>query len=175
MTARRFLLFLWLFVAAAGATGPAAATPGEAPEGGPLRNLPMQGLTGESQLLADFRGKPLLINIWASYCPPCLGEMASIERLYRGRKGQLNVIGISIDDYRDRAQRFLDAAKTSFPHFIDQNLVLENMLGANRIPLTVLVAADGTVVRKIYGAREWDDRESQALIDSALGAPSKTR
>lgn len=170
MNTRLTFLRAGLLAATLSAAIPAAATPGEVPEGKPLRNLPMQGLTGDSHLLADFQGKPLLINVWASYCPPCLGEMASIERLYRNRKGKLQVIGISIDDYRDRAQRFLDAAKTSFPHFIDQDLVLENMLGANRIPVTIVVAADGTVVKKVYGAREWDSPDSQKLIDSALAS-----
>lgn len=60
-------------------------------------------------------------------------------------------------------------AGVSFDNYLDKNLVLENMLGANRIPLTVLVDKDGKVVRKVYGAREWDSRENKALIGQALG------
>jgi thiol-disulfide isomerase/thioredoxin len=147
---------------------PALATPGEVPVGGILREAPMQGLTGKSQLLSDFRGKPLIINIWASYCPPCLAEMGSLERLHKKYGRQFKVIGVSIDDYADRAQGFLAKAKTSFPHFIDQKLLLENMLGGDRIPLTLLVDANGKIVNKIYGAQEWDGPNAVQSIHEAF-------
>jgi len=146
----------------------ALATPGEVLEGSMLREAPMQGLTGKSLMLSEFRGKPLVINLWASYCPPCLAEMGSLERLSKHYKKQVQVIGISIDDYPDRAKSFLTKAKTSFPHFIDQKLVLENMLGADRIPLTVLIDAQGVVVKKVFGAREWDSKESIELISKSF-------
>jgi thiol-disulfide isomerase/thioredoxin len=147
----------------------ALATPGEIPEGGVLRNVPMQGLTGPGQMLSDFRGKPLIINVWASYCPPCLAEMGSLERLSKRYGKRFNVIGISIDDYPERARGFLAKTKTSFPHFIDQKLTLENMLGGNRVPLTVVVDAQGRVQKKVFGAQEWDSPESVRLIAGSLG------
>ncbi|NMF91220.1 TlpA family protein disulfide reductase [Aromatoleum petrolei] len=149
--------------------GSAVATPGEVSEGGTLQQIPMQGLTGGSKLLGDYRGKPLIINVWASYCPPCLAEMSSLERLSKRYGKQFNVIGVSIDDYPDRAQAFLVQAKTSFPHFIDRRLALENMLGADRIPLTVLVDADGKILRKVYGAKGWDSPETVEAIGKAFG------
>lgn len=147
----------------------ALATPGEIPEGGVLRNAPMQGLTGPGRMLSDFRGKALIINVWASYCPPCLAEMGSLERLSKRYGKQFNVIGISIDDYPERARGFLAKSKTSFPHFIDQKLTLENMLGGNRVPLTVVVDAQGRVLKKVFGAQEWDSPESVRLIAGSLG------
>lgn len=137
-------------------------------EGGVLREAPMQGLTVSGKMLSDFRGKPLIINIWASYCPPCLAEMGSLERLSKRYGKQFNVIGISIDDYPERAQGFLSKAKTTFPHFIDQKLTLENMLGGNRVPLTVLVDAQGRVLKKVFGAQEWDNKASVDLIAKAF-------
>jgi thiol-disulfide isomerase/thioredoxin len=147
-----------------------AATPGEVPVGGQLRDVPMQGLTGPSRLLSDLRGKPLIINVWASWCGPCRAEMGSLERLSRrdgGRK--FTVIGISTDDYPERAKAYLQQAGTTFSHYIDNRLVLENMLGANRIPLTLLVDAQGRVVGKYYGAKEWDSAEARGLIGKAFG------
>ena len=146
----------------------AHATPGEVPVGSPLRNLPMQGLTAPSKMLGDYRGKPLIINVWASYCPPCLAEMGSLERLSKRLGSKAAVIGISIDDYADRAHGFLAKTKTTFPHYIDQKLMLENMLGANRIPLTLLIDAEGKVIQKIGGAQEWDSSESIRNIQQAL-------
>lgn len=157
------------FIPAAG-----AQTPGEVPVGGVLRDAPMRGLTGPAKSMADWRGKPLVINVWASYCPPCLAEMGSLERLSRRYKGKFNVVGISIDDYPERAQAFLAKAKTSFPHYIDHQLTLENMLGGNRIPLTVLVDANGRVLEKVYGAREWDGPEAVQLIERSFRLGKKS-
>ena len=84
-----------------------AKTPGEVGVGSVLREAPLQGLTGKSRLLSDYRGKPLVINVWASWCGPCREEMGSLEKLSRRYGGQqFNVIGISTDDYIDQAKAF---------------------------------------------------------------------
>lgn len=134
----------------------AHATPGEVRMGDILPDGPMQGLTGHSLMLSDYRGKPLIINVWASYCSPCLSEMGSLEQLQKRYSKDLNLIGISIDDYSDRAKVFLHKARTTFPHYIDHELKLENMLGADSIPFTLLIDAQGRVLHKIRGAREWN-------------------
>jgi thiol-disulfide isomerase/thioredoxin len=131
----------------------------EVPIGSSLRDSPMQGLTGDSLLLSEYRGKPLLINVWASYCSPCLAEMGSLERLWQRYAEDFNIIGICIDGYPERAQAFLSKADSSFPHYIDHKLTLERMLGASSIPLTVLVDENGKVLQKVRGAREWDSPE----------------
>ena len=147
-----------------------AKTPGEVEVGGILREAPMQGLSGSSLLLSDFLGKPLIINVWASWCGPCRAEMGSLERLSRRSGGkQFVVIGISTDDYRDAAKAYLEKSRTTFIHFIDSRLALENMLGADRIPLTLLVDAKGRVLGKYYGAKEWDSPESIDLIRKTFG------
>jgi thiol-disulfide isomerase/thioredoxin len=146
-----------------------AKTPGEVVAGGMLRDAPMKGLSGPSRLLSDYRGKPLIINVWASWCGPCRQEMASLERLSRRYGGKhFIVIGISTDDYPEPAKSFLQKSGTTFSHFIDNRLLLENMLGANRIPLTILVDAKGRVLGKYYGAKEWDSPEALEVISQAL-------
>lgn len=145
----------------------AANTPGEVPVGGTLREATLQGLNGPSRRLATFRGRPLIINVWASWCGPCKAEMASLERLaWQGR--QFAIIGISTDDYADRAKSFLKNTNATISHFIDHDLQMENMLGASRLPLTVLVDADGRVLRKIYGARQWDGADELRLISETF-------
>lgn len=146
-----------------------AKTPGEVDAGGMLRDAPMQGLSGTSRLLSDFRGKPLIINVWASWCGPCRAEMGSLERMSRRFGGKkLNVIGISTDDDAGAAAAFLARSRISFENYLDRNLVLEKMLGANTIPLTILVDAQGKVVSKVHGSRDWDSPESLEMISKAL-------
>ena len=146
-----------------------AKTPGEVEIGGTLREATMQGLSGPSRKLSEYRGKPLIINVWASWCGPCRQEMGSLERLSRRNGGkQFTVIGISTDDYPDAARGFLQKYKTTFSHFIDSRLVLENMLGAERLPLTLLVDAQGRVLGKYYGAEEWDSPQALKLIGKAF-------
>jgi thiol-disulfide isomerase/thioredoxin len=160
-------LLLWVAVAIPVAV---AGTPGEVPVGGVLRNATLQGLNGPSRKLADFRGKPLIINVWASWCGPCREEMASLERLFwRHTAAPFAVIGISTDDYPDKATAFLKRSNATISHFIDEKLQMENMLGATRLPLTVLVDANGKVLEKIVGARQWDGPEALKLIRKAFG------
>ncbi len=158
-----------LIIGVAMAMGAVAKTPGEVSIGETLREASMQGLSGATQKLSEFRGKPLIINVWASWCGPCLQEMGSLERLQQTYGGkQFNIIGISTDDYWINAKGFLQKTRISFPNFIDNRLFLENMLGANRLPLTLLVDAKGKVLAKVYGAQAWDSPQALAMIGKTL-------
>ena len=91
--------------------------------------------------------------------------MSSLERLERRYGGkQFNVIGISTDDDIHAAAAFLMQSKITFANYHDKQLQMENMLGANMIPLTILVDAHGRVVKKMQGYREWDSSESLEMI-----------
>ena len=172
------LAILWTAVGAAASTavGAAAATPGEVPVGGVLRDAVLSGLNGPSVPLSRFRGSPLIINVWASWCGPCQAEMASLERLaWLELPVRFKIIGISTDDDADQAKRLLARTNATLRHFIDERLQMENMLGASRLPLTLLVDADGRVLRKIYGARQWDDTESLQLIADTFRATARRK
>ena len=159
-----FFLLCGLFTSAS------ASTPGEVTVGGSLREATLQGLTNKSRKFSEYRGKPLIINVWASWCGPCREEMGSLERLskrYGGRKFQ--VIGISTDDDANAAATYIKEAGVSFETFIDSKVFLENMLGANTIPLTLLVDSNGRVLRKVRGSHEWDSPEYVAFIAETFG------
>jgi len=141
-----------------------AITPGEVEIGSYLREAKLQGLSGKSKRFSDFKGKPLIINVWASWCGPCRKEMGSLQRLARRYNGkQFNVIGISTDDDHKAAAAFIKESNVTFENFIDSNVFLENMLGANTIPLTILVDDQGRVLEKARGAYEWD---SPDIVDA---------
>jgi thiol-disulfide isomerase/thioredoxin len=170
----RRALALALALCAVGTVVPAAAkTPGEVGVGERLRDATMQGLNGPSRKLSAFRGKPLIINVWASWCGPCRAEMASLERLaWHEEARRFTIIGISTDDDPRAANALLARTNATIGHFIDRRLELENMLGAARIPLTVLVDAEGRVLEKVYGARAWDSPESLRMIDGVFRGPA---
>jgi thiol-disulfide isomerase/thioredoxin len=172
-----FLMAICAGVASLPITASLAKTPGEVDIGDTLHEARVQGLNGPSRRLSEFRGKPLIINVWASWCGPCREEMASLERLawLDDSSTRFTVIGISTDDDPDQAKALLKNTNATINQFIDSKLLMEHMLGASRLPLTVLVDADGRVLDKIYGARTWDQPESLQLIAKAFrihtGAP----
>jgi thiol-disulfide isomerase/thioredoxin len=155
----------------------AKATPGEVAVGELLGAATLQGLNGPARSLASFRGKPLIINVWASWCGPCREEAGSLERLAWSPLGsQFAIIGISTDDYPENAQGWLRQSNATINHYLDQRLQMENMLGAARLPLTVLIDAQGRVVDKVYGAQSWDGAQAAARISRAfrLGRPGNS-
>lgn len=156
------------------ATPAVAATPAApalVPVGKPLPDVVMAGLNGPRRSLSSYRGRPLIINVWASWCGPCRAEAASLERLAASKAGsRYVVIGISTDDYRDDALKWLKYSNARLSHYIDAapHWTLENMLGASSIPITVLVDAGGRVVARFPGARQWDSAESIRMIERAF-------
>ena len=173
MIRRAFSLLLLCAYAAVPAA--LAATPGEVRIGETLPDVMMQGLNGPSKKLSDYRGRPLLINVWASWCGPCRAEMASLERLAWLDVGiSFGMIGISTDDYPDKARAALTQSHATISHYIDSKLRLENLLGASTIPLTVLVDADGRVLKRIYGARDWAGPDAIRLITETFGPDRQT-
>jgi thiol-disulfide isomerase/thioredoxin len=172
---RRIALSMGVALAAiALAPSAVAKSPAEVDVGATLREATMRGLNGPARKLSQYRGKPLLINVWASWCGPCKQEMGSLERLaWRDEAKQFTLIGISTDDSERAAQNYLQRSNATITHYIDTALEMENMLGADRLPLTVLVDAKGKVLGKYYGARDWDQPQALQWIQSRLTAPSR--
>ena len=171
---------LMLLATPAVAAPPAA--PGPVAVGHALPDVVMAGLNGPRRSLASYRGRPLIVNVWASWCGPCRKEAASLERLARSKAGnRYTVIGISTDDDRNDALAWLKQSNATVAHYIDSGprWTLEHLFGASRIPVTVLVDAGGRVVARFPGARDWSSAESIKLIEhafaNATGRPASAR
>jgi thiol-disulfide isomerase/thioredoxin len=149
--------------------GALARPVGEVPQGGVLGELLLTGLNTPDKKLSQYRGKPLIINVWASWCGPCRQEMPSVERMaWSDKASKWTVIGISTDDHVVAAKGFLRHANATLNHYIDKELQAEAMLGADRLPLTVVVDAQGRVRNKWYGAKEWDSPQALQWIEASL-------
>lgn len=143
-----------------------AGTPGEVDVGGYLREATLHRFDGKKNSFSEYKGKPLLINVWASWCGPCRAEMGSLERLaarYNGK--EFNMIGVSTDDNNLAAIAFIKQSGITFDNFHDRKRLLENMLGANTIPLTILVNEKGQILTKVRGAQEWDSPRIVTAIE----------
>lgn len=152
----------------------APAAPAPVAVGHSLPDVVMAGLNGPPRSLSSYRGRPLIINVWASWCGPCRSEAASLERLAWSEAGsRYTVIGISTDDDREAALKWLRHSNATVSHYIDSRLTLEHMLGASSIPLTVLVDAGGRVVARYRGARQWDSVESIRTIEHAFAGAAR--
>lgn len=136
--------------------------------GNKLPSVKLSGLLVKPANLSDFKGKPLIINVWASWCNPCREEMSSLQSLYQQHHNQFEVIGISTDDDVNSATAFVIASKLSFKNYLDHNLQLEKILGARTVPLTILVDSNGRVVKKIYGTQNWSNQKTKLAIASEL-------
>lgn len=156
------------------AAGPAAPAP--VAIGHPLPDVKLDGLNGPSRTLSSYRGRPLIINMWASWCGPCRAEAASLERLAWSEAGsRYTIIGVSADDYRDAALKWLRHSNATVSHYIDHNLTVEHMLGASTIPLTVLVDSNGRVVARYRGVRDWASPDSIRWIENEYAKAGRTK
>ncbi len=120
---------------------------------------------------SDYRGRVVLVNVWATYCIPCREEMPSLERLHAqlGPKG-LVVVGVSIDNpgLEPQIRAFVKQYGLTFPILQEGTGHIEQMLDAFGIPATFVVAKDGMIRRKVIGAQRWDSPDNRAFVERLL-------
>ncbi|MCZ7426832.1 TlpA disulfide reductase family protein [Micromonospora sp. WMMA1949] len=148
---------------------PAAASP--APTGkaeGRLPDLTLNCFTGGAPVnLRDVKG-PAVINVWASWCPPCRKELPAFQRLSERADGRFQVIGVNSRDSRGGAQSIGEDYGVDFPMLLDQGDAFQRALERNAFPLTVLVDADGRI-RHTDATGALDDARLAALLERHLG------
>lgn len=138
-------------------------------------DFPLPDLEGNVQRLSDFRGKVVLLNFWATWCPPCRAEMPSMETLYQAYKGQgFEILAVS-SDVQGAAivQPFMEKYRLSFPALLDTTGRVNGMYGVRSIPTSYLLDRQGQVVSREIGARNWANAEARALIASLLEEPQQ--
>jgi cytochrome c biogenesis protein CcmG, thiol:disulfide interchange protein DsbE len=125
----------------------------------------------KSKSLADYKGKVVLLNIWATWCGPCRTEMPSIEALHKefGPKG-LHVVAVSIDDpgKADDIRKFLKDFGLTFEVLHDSTKAIQAAYQTTGVPETFVIAADGTIRKKYIAAADWNSAPNRALIAQLL-------
>jgi cytochrome c biogenesis protein CcmG, thiol:disulfide interchange protein DsbE len=131
------------------------------------KDFPLQ-ITGASRL-ADLRGKVVVLNFWASWCPPCLEETQSLNRLQQAiaAKGGL-VLGVSVDEDQSAYEKFLVDNHVVFPTYRDASKQSATTYGTSMYPETYLIDRAGRLARKIVGPQDWQSPQVMASIDVLL-------
>ena len=126
-------------------------------------------LNGKPTRLADLRGRVVLVDFWASWCPPCMDEAPSLnalQALIAPRGG--TVLGVSIDDDESAYQTFLQTYHVNFPTFRDPSKKIETDYGTSMIPETYVIDRNGKIDRKLVGAQDWTSPQMMAYLNSVL-------
>jgi len=142
--------------------------------GDPASAAPFYTADGTPGSLADFRGKLVLVNFWATWCPPCEKEMPSLGALQAARGGNgFEVVAISVDAAEDRdyaAQRLAELGAGNLPFRIvtpeQYELVYES--GVQGFPTSILYGRDGREIARLAGEADWSAPEALELVDALL-------
>ncbi len=152
-----------LLVAGVHAAGFEARAASVAPE------LRATDLEGASRTLVDYRGKVVLLNFWASWCPPCLREMPSLERLRVKMAGRpLEIVALDSAETADEVKAYLARMQLGFPVLLDPDGSNTRRWKVFALPTTFLLDAEGRVRYVLTGPTEWDEGEALHVIESLL-------
>ena len=136
-----------------------------------LPQAPFVDAEGRERTLADWKGKVVLLNLWATWCAPCRKEMPALDRLQASLgSDKFEVVAVSVDRTGiEGARKFLDEIKVRrLAVLADPAARMATTLKAIGLPATLLIDADGREIGRMVGPAEWDSPEAKALIRAAL-------
>ena len=160
----------WIWQSAVPAS---ATTGGEIPaprEGFPAPSIELARLNGERLKLADLRGQVVVVNFWASWCPPCRAEMPALERAYqaeRERGLEILAVNTTYQDQLGAAQTFVSERGLSFPILLDRTGETANRYRMRALPTTFFVDRAG-VIRKVIVGGPMSEATLRSTVDSLL-------
>lgn len=147
--------------------------------GSEVPDYAMLTMTGQPRALSAYRGEPVLLNVWATWCPPCVREMPALQRLHEqlGPQG-LRVVAVSVDGPEGtvngwgrpggNVQSFVDEHELTFEILRDPSGDIETAYGLVGLPTTFLIDRDGRIRERVIGWREWDRPEVIAQVRELL-------
>ena len=126
-------------------------------KGAPAPNFTLPDLSCKMVSLADYKGQVVLLNIWATWCRPCVEEMPSMEKLHQALTGEKFVIlAVSIDESGTEVVRpFLKKHKLSFPALIDSAGTINSLYQTTGVPESFIIDKQGNILEEIIGPRDW--------------------
>ena len=129
-------------------------------------NWTLQNLEGEVINFEKSEGKVILLNIWATWCPPCVAEMPSLQRLYDAYGDRVAFYFVS-NETPEKLHRFMNKKGYDFPVYIPKGMAPEN-LSSNSLPTTYVISKQGKILIEKMGAADWETESTKKLLDRLL-------
>jgi len=124
----------------------------------PAANFSLNDINGKTHRLSDYRGKVVVLNFWATWCPPCREEMPSMER---ARKKLINddvvILAVNVGEDEDTVFNFTGDYPVEFPLLMDIKGKVIRSYPVKALPTTYIISTDGLVTHRTLGGREWDN------------------
>ena len=130
-------------------------------------DVDLQGINAPSTNLKNFKNKPVFLNFWGTWCPPCRKEWPSIQRLYERRKENVDFVLIAMNDEEATVRKFLKENNYTVPVYIAQSPISEKIL-PKAFPTTFLLDKNGRILIKEDAATDWDAESIHQFIDNIL-------
>jgi peroxiredoxin len=131
-------------------------------------NFQLKDTNGNTVTLSELRGRVVMVNFWATWCPPCIEEMPSMERLYQLMAGEdFVMLAINTEkDGRSAVSAFLKKKSYNFTILYDDQGAVQQQYGVYKFPESFIVGKDGSVVEKIIGPLDWSSSKTVAYLKS---------
>ena len=144
-------------------------TQGERAPGFTLPEVPSGKLS-----LSQYRGKVVVLNFWATWCPPCVMETPSLEQFAEKMKHDgVVVIGVSVDENGQQLRQFIKSYHLTYPIARDPRRKLSHRYGTFKYPETYIIGRDGHLAEKIIGAALWTDPRMISFVKSLTGSTTE--
>ncbi|MCT1904700.1 TlpA family protein disulfide reductase [Oceanobacillus sojae] len=122
----------------------------------------LETLEGETRQLSDFRGEPVMINFWATWCPPCRQEMPDMEQFYQEHDPVIFSVNLTNEELNTKqVNHFLQELELTFPVLLDKEGEVSTLYRIQPIPMTYMVDADGIIQFKSFGALSYKQMVKQ--------------
>jgi thiol-disulfide isomerase/thioredoxin len=131
----------------------------------PFADFQVEKMAGGSISRSSLKGSIVLLNFWATWCPPCKEEMPSIETLYKAMKGKkFEIMAVNLGDPKSTVKSFLEQNKYSFPVYLDQKNSLAKAYASRGIPTTYVLDKSGRFIAGVVGSARYDTPELIAMM-----------
>ena len=131
--------------------------------------LELADVEGKTHRLADYRGRVVLVNFWATWCKPCRDEMPSIERLRASLQGQpFTVLAVNVGESAEKAREFAATMPLGFPLLLDRDTRTSRAWGARILPATFLIGPDGVARLSYLGELDWAAPGVRAQVEKLM-------
>lgn len=175
INSRCFVLIILSFGLLACSKAPTEST-SQLSAGQPFPAIELVGLDKHTRSITSYRGKLVVLNLWATWCGPCRRELPSLQRLSSILDpARFAVIGLSVDDDDHVAREYLKDKNITFATFIDKDMrIALDVLNIDAFPLTYLIDSKGIIIQIIAGERAWDTPLNvEALHELYQGRPTE--